>query len=233
MSRPKRPFGVIAGPIVLVLGMAIFWGAQSAMAMKEQVMDWSYQLEYSPEPVVMHMPNVPVVPPLMINNDRMGRIDMVVVQRSQPGHVDSITIMAEVPERYRAALEDCHLRLRVPSMDLHGYTRALMCTSDTDGLVTFGHLNVLNSDIKVPILMRSEDLPCDHHQVHGTPCGKTTERFILDLRSLQRELHLETDRARVEAHRSAEEARREAQRIRTEVRQQVRESVRSAVRGIR
>ena len=149
MARAKRPWGVIAGPVILVIGLAAFWGTKSAMAMKEQVIDWSYQLEHSSEPVTMQMPDLPLLPPLMINNDRMGRIDLIVVQRDRPGAVDSITILADVPDRYRNRLEDCQLRLRVVSFDLRGYGRALRCTSNTDGLISFGHLNVVGSDLAV------------------------------------------------------------------------------------
>ena len=71
--------------MVLAIGLAVFWGARSAMAMKDQVMDWSYQLEYSSEPVTMQMPDLPLLPPLIINDDRMGRIDLVVVSAGPPG----------------------------------------------------------------------------------------------------------------------------------------------------
>ena len=133
--------------------------------------------------------------------------------------------MADVPDRFHEQLEDCQLRLRVSSFDLHGYTRALRCTSDAEGLVSFGHLNVLGSDLEVPIWVRSEDLPCDHNGVHGAACGKTTNRLIRELRSIQRDLERETSRMRIEVRDDAREIRRETIKIR--------EEVRSAVRSIR
>jgi len=228
MARARRPWGVVAGPITLGVGMVVFWGSQSALAMKERVIDWSYQLEHSGQPVSMQMPDLPLVPPLFINSDNLGRIDLVVVQRNRPGSVDSLTIVANVPARFHNRLENCDLRLRVTSFDWHGYTHALRCTSGVDGLLAFGHLRVKDSNIEVPIMVRPEDLPCDHNLVHGnTACGKTTERLRRELRLMQRELAEEARRMESEIRVEAEQIRRETRQIREDVRRDVRAAVRS------
>ena len=69
MSRRKRPWGVIAGPIIFFGGLVVFLGVQKAEGIKDMVQDWGYQLEHSSQPVVMELP---VYLPLFVGGDHLG-----------------------------------------------------------------------------------------------------------------------------------------------------------------
>ena len=66
MSRQRRPWGVIAGPIIFFGGLAVFLGVQKAQGIKDQVENWGYQLEHSAQPVVMELP---VYVPLLVSGN--------------------------------------------------------------------------------------------------------------------------------------------------------------------
>jgi hypothetical protein len=218
MARVKSPWGVKAGPIILVVGLAAFWGIRQADAIRHDVLTWGDQLEHSPDPVAMEMPNLPIVPPLFVNSERIGRITRIVVERAEPGMVDSVTVVANVPREHLAMLQDCHLRLRVASRDLRGYSRALRCTADTENLEPFGHLAIQGSDLRVPIMVRVEDLPCDEGDLHLGLCDHGKAELEADLRQLRQELREQARQIRTEARAAARSARDE---------------VRAAVRSIR
>ncbi len=218
MSRTKRPWGVVAAPFILVFGLAGFWGVQAALGMKETVEDWAYQLEHSSEPVAMVMPNLPLFPPLYVNNQRIGRIEEIVVDRTQPRGIDSLQVVATVGDEYVGRLRDCTLRLRIASADPGSLKRALRCTRDTEGLVSFGHLQVAGSDLSVPILVRVGDLPCSSDEVQMGPCGIMTEQLRVELHQLRNELRREARQIRVEL--------RDVHELKTEIREKVRASIR-------
>lgn len=218
MSRSKRPWGVVAAPFILVFGLAGFWGVQAALGMKDTVEDWAYQLEHSSEPVVMVMPNVPLFPPLFVNNQHIGRIEEIVVERTQPRGIDGLQVVAAVNDEYVDRLHDCALRLRVASADPGSLKRALRCTRDTEGLVSFGQLKVSGSDVSVPILVRVGDLPCTSDEVHMGPCGVMTEQLKVELHQLRDELRHEARQIRVEL--------RDVRELKTEIREKVRASIR-------
>ncbi len=60
MGARKRPWGVIAGPIIFFVGLGIYWGVQKAEGLKEQVEDWGYRLEHTAEPVAVTLPYMPL-----------------------------------------------------------------------------------------------------------------------------------------------------------------------------
>jgi hypothetical protein len=217
MSR-KRPWGVVAAPFILGLGLAGFWGTNAAMAMKEKVQDWAYQLEHSSEPVTMVMPSVPLVPPLFVNSRHVGRIEKIVVERNHPRSIDSVQILASVDHGFQKQLTDCSLRLRVMSADPGSLKRALRCTADTDGLVPFGHLEVAGTDLTVPILVRLGDLPCDHEEIQVGPCGSLSSDLHADLHQLSEELRNNGQQIRIEL--------RDVEALKQEIRERVKASIR-------
>lgn len=198
MPRAKRPWGVYAGPIILIVGLAGFWGVKSGLGMRDMVEGWADRLAHSPEPVTMEMPNVPVIPPLFVNGDRIGRIETVVVERTRPGAVDSIRVVASVAKEHVERLERCALRIRMPDLDLGSYTRALHCTHSTEGLEPFGRLSIEGSDVRVPIYVRAGDLPCTLAELHDGPCGQLTDDLREDLADLAEELREEATRLQEE-----------------------------------
>lgn len=237
MGREKRPWGIVAGPVVFVLGLGAFWGAKSALAVKDQVQDWGYQFEHSSAPLHMEMPDIPLVPPLYVNGDRIGRIETIVVQRTRPSSIDSLTIIATVDSHFMGELSDCALRLRLRDLDEHTLTEALHCTRDTDNLQAFGHLEVEGSDHAVPILVREGDLPCDERGIQVGPCGAISgakqAELQAELRDLERELEQQNQEITIQLKQSSGEVRVELERAREELRrarQEVRAKVRTVIR---
>lgn len=215
MSRSKRPWGVVAGPIIFFVGLTVFLAVDKAQGVKDLVEDWGEELEHSPEPVVL---DLPVYVPLFVGGDWIGRLETIVVERDRPGAVDSLHLIARIGDKEDLGqLHDCSLRIHPPSNELAEFKRALRCVRDTEGLIAFGHLNVTEANVSIPLFVRVDDLPCDESFVRG-PCGRIQNEMQQDLHELAEELRA-----------SADEFRAEAERIKANVRVRVREKL----RGIR
>ncbi len=215
MSRSRRPWGVVASPIIFFGGLAIFLAAEKAQGVRDMVQDWGHELEHSAEPVVMELP---VYVPLFVGGDWLGRLETIIVERNQPGAVDSLQLIARVADiEHLAALESCALRVRPPSGEFSQFKRALRCVKDTEGMVAFGRLDVNDANLRVPLFVLADDLPCDESFVRG-PCGRIRGDIQAELHQLAEELRA-----------SAEEFREEAERIKVQVRGEVRDKL----RGIR
>ncbi|MCZ6917085.1 MAG: hypothetical protein O7I93_09940 [Gemmatimonadetes bacterium] len=215
MSKTKRPWGVIAGPVIFMVGLGIFAGVNKFGSVRDMVEDWGHRLEHSAETVTMELP---IYVPLFVGGDWVGRLETVVVQRDQPGAVDSVRLVVRIrDDSHLARLDDCALRLHVPRGDFGQFTRALRCVRDTDGLVPFGDLEVAEAGLHVPIYVRVDDLPCNE-SLHMGPCGH-----------IQRELQAEMEQLAAELRAVAEEFRVEAEQMKGRVRGEVRQRL----RGIR
>ncbi len=212
MSGSRRPWGVIAGPIIFFGGLMIFLGVEKAQGVKEIVKDWGHELEHSAAPVVM---DLPVYVPLFIGGDWLGRLETIVVDRTRPGAVDSLQLFANVSDKEDlAVLEKCSIRIRPPRGELSEFKRALRCVSDTEGMLAFGHLDVNEAVLSVPLFVLADDLPCEKAFLTG-PCSRIRGEMQVELRELAEELRV-----------SAEEFRVEAERIKRGVRVRVRERLR-------
>jgi hypothetical protein len=221
MSRRKRPWGVIAGPILFFGGLAVFLGVQKAGSIKDLVEHWGHELEHSSEPVVM---DLPVYVPLFVGGDWLGRLETVVVQRDRPGTVDGVRLIAHIDDKeHLASLENCALRLQVRDDNIGELKRALRCVKDTENLVSFGDLRVRNADMTVPVVVRLEDLPCDEMGRHVGPCQQFQHQLQVQMRGLADELS-------VSVRELQREARRIQQRVQVEVREKVREAGRRGIR---
>ena len=204
MSRRKRPWGVIAGPIIFFGGLAVFSGVQKAEGIKDLVQDWGYQLEHSSQPVVMELP---IYVPLFVGGGWLGRLETVVVHRDRPGGLDSLLLVAEISdERDLASLEGCALRLQIRNGNVAEFKRALRCVADTAGLIPFGKLNVPDANLNVPVLVRFDDLPCNESRVHLGPCEAFHRDLQIEMRDLAEDLRD-----------SAREFRDQARRMRARV----------------
>ncbi len=120
MSRRKRPWGVIAGPIIFFGGLVVFLGVQKAEGIKDMVQDWGYQLEHSSQPVVMELP---VYVPLFVGGDWLGQLETVVVHRDRPGGVDSLRqnhpYRRRKQARYRALVLDTAVEIAACRKAIH------------------------------------------------------------------------------------------------------------------
>ena len=206
MSGTKRPWGVIAGPIIFVGGLAVLMGVRQAETIKGTVEGWGQQFEHSAEPVVM---DLPLYVPLFVGGDWIGRLETVVVQRDRPGAVDSLQLLVHISEP--GLLEDCALRIRVSGGSLRQLKRALRCVSDTEGLVSFGNLAFADGGVDVPLFVHLNDLPCDARGVHVGPCENLGGDIEAEMRALAEELR-----------KNAGEFREEAQELRSRVRTRAR-----------
>jgi hypothetical protein len=219
MGARKRPWGVIAGPIIFFVGLGIYWGVQKAEGLKEQVEDWGYRLEHTAEPVAVTLPYMP----LFVDGEWIGGIDTVMVLRAKVGSVDSLRIAVSVDEDEMEALEGCSLRLRVRSAEPPFFQSALACTSDTEGLVPFGHVNVADAQMTMPVMVELDELPCEHRMdIHVGPCDRLDSGFQDELRAVSDELRREARVLRSQA-REMRAAIRES--VRAEVRQKVRRPI--------
>lgn len=215
MSRSRRPWGVIAGPIIFFGGLMIFLGVQKAQGVKEIVQDWGHELEHSAAPVVM---DLPVYVPLFVGGDWLGRLETIVVDRTRPGAIDSLQLFANISDMANlAALENCSIRIRPPRGELSEFKSALRCVNDTKGMLAFGHLDVNEADLSIPLFVLADDLPCEKAFLTG-PCSRIHGDMQAELQELAEELRA-----------SAEEFRVEAERIKRDVRVRMRERL----RGIR
>lgn len=221
MSKSKRPWGVVAAPIIFFGGLAVFLGVQKAGSIKDLVERWGYELEHSSKPVVMEMP---VYVPLFVGGDWMGRLETVVVDRDRPRAIDGLHLVAEIHDDDLATLKDCALRLQLRDGDLGDFKRALRCTSDTRGLVAFGDLAVPSARLNIPVMVSVDDLPCHDHDIHVGPCDHASSEL-----EFGNELERELQGLAEELRRTAREFRSEARRVRSTVRTEVRDKV----RGIR
>ncbi len=216
MSTRKRPWGVVAGPIIFFGGLAIFLGVEKAEGIKDQVENWGHQLEHSAQPVVM---DLPVYVPLFVGGDWLGQLETVVVQRDRPGGVDSLRLVARISDdEDLKRLDGCALRLQISTGSLDALTHALRCVRQTKGLIPFGNLSVENTNVHVPVLVLLDDLPCNDRRIHLGPCQQFHSNLQVEMRDLAEELQG-----------TARELRAEALQIRDAVRVELRDKV----RGIR
>lgn len=209
MANAKRPWGVVAGPVLLVVGLGLFWGGRTAVAVKDTVQDWGDRIEHSAAPVRMEMPSMPFFPPLYVNGKRIGRVESVTVLRNRPAAVDSLRVVASTVGEGLAGLGSCPaIRLRFMSSGSTEYSRALRCVTDTEGLVPFGELRFEGGDSSVPILVRIGELPCREGSISMGPCDEVSADVRAELENLQRELRVSVGRMHVEVTRDRERTSR-------------------------
>ena len=204
MSGSRRPWGVIAGPIIFFGGLVVFLGVQKAQGVKEIVKDWGHELEHSAAPVVM---DLPVYVPLFVGGDWLGRLETIVVDRTRPGAVDSLQLFANISDMANlAVLEKCSIRISPPRGDLSGFKRALRCVNDTKGMLAFGHLAVNEAVLSVPLFVLADDLPCEESFMTG-PCSRIHTKMQVELQELAEELRLSAEEFRVKAERMKRDVR--------------------------
>jgi hypothetical protein len=199
----------VGAPLVLVVGLGMLWGWRNASALKAQIEAWADSLEHSSNPVTMELSFLP----MYVEGDRIGKLQAVVVQREEPGTVDSLTLLIALSDEADAgALATCHFHLDPDAIDREGpmgYKEAVHCLSDPGELVRFGSVEFAGTDHHSGLYIDADDLPCDHmsHDDAG-PCVEFAD----------------------EIQRIKAEIRSEVRNIRMEIRNEVRQNTRVRVR---
>jgi hypothetical protein len=196
MSNFRRAFIVVAAPLVVAAGLLVFWGARTAASLKAQVEAWADSLEHSPNPVTMRLSFLPVY----IGGGKVGKLDRVVIQRHEPGTVDSVRITITASDNADLdRLTDCNLHLDPDAFDRGGplgYKHALSCVTDPSELVRFGSVALTGLGEELALYLDSADLPCQHMAGEAAP-GCT--EFRQEIRRLKQEIR---DEIRVDIRRS-------------------------------
>jgi hypothetical protein len=196
MSNFRRAFIVVAAPLVVAAGLLVFWGARTAASLKAQVEAWADSLEHSPNPVTMRLSFLPVY----IGGGKVGKLDRVVIQRHEPGTVDSVRIAITASDNADLdRLTDCNLHLDPDAFDRGGplgYKHALSCVTDPSELVRFGSVALTGLGEELALYLDSADLPCQHMAGEAAP-GCT--EFRQEIRRLKQEIR---DEIRVDIRRS-------------------------------
>ncbi len=159
MSATRRLFIGIAAPLVVVVGIGGMWVGKEARALKTQIESWMDSLEHSPDPVTMHV----ALLPLYVDGSRVGKVRTVVVQRTEPGEVDSLLLEVEVGPRGLGDLAPCHFQLDPGAFDRSGpfgIKHALRCLTEAGDLVPFGTIRFTDVGHRAPLYLSSGDLPC-------------------------------------------------------------------------
>jgi hypothetical protein len=162
MSTFRRIFVSIGAPLVVIAGLGILWGARNAATLKSQIEAWADSLEHSSNPVAMT--GLSFIP-MYVGGDRVGKLQAVVVQRHEPGTVDSLHITVAGDDMEVARLESCQLHLDPDAFDEKGpfgIKHALQCVEDTSEMVRFGSVAFENANREIALFLNDNDLPCAH-----------------------------------------------------------------------
>jgi hypothetical protein len=160
MSTFRRVLVSFGAPVVVLAGLALLWGVRNASQLKAQIEAWADSLEHSSNPVTMDLSFLP----MYIDGDRVGKLDAIVVQRHEPGTVDSIRIAIAGNDRMDQ-YADCQLHLDPDAFDRKGpmgLKHALTCVEDTSDMVRFGSVVLENLDRELALYLNGDDLPCEH-----------------------------------------------------------------------
>jgi len=162
MSSFRRIMVSVGAPLVVVAGLALLWGVRNASHLKAQVEAWADSLQHSSNPVTMDLSFLP----MYIEGQKVGKLDAIVVQRHEPGTVDSVSITVTTGSSVNPnEFANCMVHLDPDAFDHDGplgYKHALTCVQDTSEMVRFGSVVLEGLDEKLALYLNRADLPCSH-----------------------------------------------------------------------
>jgi hypothetical protein len=189
----------IGAPLILVVGVAGAMGIRKGSALIHQLEAWGDSLEHSSGPVELRVGSVPIISNLYVDGDRVGKYERIVVMRHEPGGVDSLRVVVEVPNSgHLAHLSQCNLQADPEALEgdfPEGLKHVMHCVSEADGLVPFGTVVFDGTDRTTTLLVEPELVPCGSASSRGDCLDR-------------------------------EELRRDMQRLRDDIRRDVRKKVR-------
>jgi len=238
----RRALIVVVAPIVVLAGIAISRGVRGVQDIKQTIETWADNFEHSAEPVAMNIGFLP----MYVDGDRIGKLQTVVVQRSEPGAVDSLLILVRPGADGIGDYAQCSFRFDPDAFDQSGpmgFRHAVHCvTADdvaADGLVRFGSVVFQGIGHQATLYLDAGDLPCAHmsgsHVEACTDLQRDLTRMKRELRENLRvqvrnarrdEIRVDVDMDQINAE--IQQAMQEAQRAMEEARVQLdaaRESV--------
>ena len=182
--RPVRKLLVTVGaPLILVVGVASAVGIRKGSALINQIEAWGDSLEHSSGPVELRVGLVPIISNLYVDGDRVGKFDRIVVLRHEPGGVDSLRIVVEVPNSgHLAHLSECNLQVDPEALEgkfPEGLKHVMHCVSDPEGLVPFGSVVFAGTGRATTLLVEPRLVPCE---------SAGSDRDCMDMRDLREDM---------------------------------------------
>ena len=183
MKPVRRLFVFIGAPLILVVGVASAIGIRKGAALINQLEMWGDSLEHSSGPVELAVGSIPIISNLYVDGDRVGKYDRIVVLRHEPGGVDSLRIVVDVPNSgHLAHLSECNLQADPEALEGEfpdGLKHFMRCVSEADGLVPFGSVVFGGTERSTTLLIEPGLVPC------GSAGGRNN---CLDERELRRDM---------------------------------------------
>jgi len=175
MSSFRRIMVSVGAPLVVVAGLAVLWGVRNASHLKAQVEAWADSLQHSPNPVTMDLSFLP----MYIEGQKVGKLDAVVIERHEPGTVDSLRISVATGKHVNPnEFANCVVHLDPDAFDRDGplgLKDALTCVNDTSDMVRFGSVVLEGLDEQLALFLNKADLPCSHMAENTEECVKLQE----------------------------------------------------------
>jgi len=171
MKPVKRFFVFFGAPLILVAGIAGAVGIQKGSALISEIEMWGDSLEHSSGPVELRLGSVPLISNLYVDGDRVGKYDRIVVLRHQPGGVDSLRIVVEVPDAdHLAELSECYLQADPEALDgefPEGLKHVMRCVTESDNLEPFGSVVFEGTDRTTTLVVEPDLIPCQSGRSSG------------------------------------------------------------------
>lgn len=215
MSATRRILIALGAPLVVIAGLSLVRGVQSASHLKAQIEEWIDAFEHSPDAVTMNLSFVPAY----VDGDKVGMLRTVVIQRQKAGEVDAVDLVIEVGDRGIGELAACSFQLDPDAFEHSGpwgFKHALECIDDTEGLVPFGSVSISDADFRVTLYLHPSDVPCSSARSDlSAVCSdrirnnmhRLREEIRADIREALRDVEIEIDNARIEVRRAKAEIR--------------------------
>lgn len=181
----KRALIAIVAPLVVVGGIAITKGAGEVRHLKNTIETWSYQFEHSADPVALNVGFLP----MYVDGNTIGKLQTVVIQRAEPGAVDSLLVLVEPGADGLGEYATCSFRFDPDAFERSGpmgYRDAVHCVSaeqvEADGLVRFGSVVFENIGHQASLYLDAADVPC------GAGSAEACADFRAEIRVMRDEL---------------------------------------------
>jgi hypothetical protein len=164
MKPVRRLLVTVGAPLILVVGIASAVGIRKGSALIDQIEAWGDSLEHSSGPVELSVGAVPIISNLYVDGDRVGSYERIVVLRHEPGGVDSLRVVVEVPNSgHLAHLSECNLQADPEALEddfPEGLKHVMHCVTEAEGLVPFGSVVFRGTDRTTTLLVEPELVPC-------------------------------------------------------------------------